>query len=108
MYKVELYARLRRACMVQGMSIREPPCVYDHIKWLAGQPRFPLYVVDNGRSLREDVKALTSHSGSRNARCYWVGASTTKSVVMMAKMLSESRTSTERVIIHTSPPPASK
>ena len=29
-----------------------------------GQLRFPLYVVDNGRSLREDVKALTNHSGS--------------------------------------------
>ena len=27
---------------------------------------FPLHVVDNGRSLREDVKALTNHSGSRN------------------------------------------
>ena len=26
----------------------------------------PLYVVDNGRSLREDVKALPNHSGSRN------------------------------------------
>ena len=26
--------------------------------------RFPLHVVDNGRSLREDVKALTNHSGS--------------------------------------------
>ena len=25
-----------------------------------------MYVVDNGRSLREDVKALTNHSGSRN------------------------------------------
>ena len=27
---------------------------------------FPLYVVDNGRSLREDLKALTNHSGSRS------------------------------------------
>ena len=27
---------------------------------------FPLYVVDNGRSLREDLKALTNHSGSLN------------------------------------------
>ena len=26
---------------------------------------FPLYVVDNGRSLREDAKALTNHSGNR-------------------------------------------
>ena len=30
------------------------------------QPSFPLYVVDNGRSLREDVKALTNHSGARS------------------------------------------
>ena len=27
---------------------------------------FPLYVVDNGRSLREDLRALTNHSGSRS------------------------------------------
>ena len=44
----------------------EPPSVYEHLKWLEGQLRFPLYVVDNGRSLREDVKALTNHSGSNN------------------------------------------
>ena len=60
------------------------------------------------RILGEDVKALTGHFGSRNASCYWVGASTTRSVVMMAKMPSASRTGTERVIIQTSPPPASK
>ena len=41
----------------------EPPSVYDHIEWLKTRLRFPLYVVDNGRSLREDVKALTNHSG---------------------------------------------
>ena len=39
---------------------------------------------------------------------YWVGASTARSVVMMAKTPSASRTGTERVIIHISPPPASK
>ena len=37
-----------------------------HLEWLEGQLRFPLYVVDNGRSLREDVKRLTNHSGSHN------------------------------------------
>lgn len=44
----------------------EPPSVYNHIEWLKNQLRFPVYVVDNGRSLREDVKALTNPSGSRN------------------------------------------
>ena len=44
----------------------EPPSVYEHIQWLEGWLSFPLYVVDNGRSLREDVKALTNHSGSRS------------------------------------------
>ncbi len=37
------------------------PSVYSSLK---GHP--PPYVVDNGRSLHEDVKALTNHSGSRN------------------------------------------
>ena len=44
----------------------EPPSIYEHLEWLQGQLRFPMYVVDNGRSLREDVKALTNHSGSQN------------------------------------------
>ena len=44
----------------------DPPSVYEHIEWLAGQLLFPVYVVDNGHSLREDVKALTNHSGSRS------------------------------------------
>ena len=42
----------------------EPPSVYEHIEWLRDRLSFPLHVVDNGRSLREDVKALTNHSGS--------------------------------------------
>ncbi len=50
----------------------EPPSIYHLLQWLEGQLAFPLYVVDNslprarhgGRSLREDVKALTNHSGS--------------------------------------------
>ena len=36
-----------------------------HLDWLEGQLHFPLYGVYNGRSLREDVKTLTNHSGSR-------------------------------------------
>ena len=39
----------------------EPPSVYEHIEWLAGQLPFPLHVVDNERSLRKDVKARTYH-----------------------------------------------
>ena len=43
-----------------------------------------------------------------NARRYLMGASTDRSVVMMAKMPLASRMGTERVIIHISPPPVSK
>ena len=53
-------------CAIFADTHWEPPSVYDHIEWLKDQLRFPLYVVDNGRSLREDVKALTNHSGSNN------------------------------------------
>ena len=53
-------------CAVFADTHWEPPSIYSHLEWLAGQLRFPVYVVDNGRSLREDVKGLTHHSGSRN------------------------------------------
>ena len=53
-------------CAIFADTRWEPPSVYEHLEWLERQLRFPLYVVDNGRSLREDVKALTNHSGSRN------------------------------------------
>ena len=53
-------------CAIFADTRWEPPSVYEHVEWLAGQLRFPVHVVDNGRSLREDVKALTNHSGSRN------------------------------------------
>ena len=53
-------------CAVFADTHWEPPSIYTHLEWLAGQLRFPLHVVDNGRSLREDVKALTNHSGSQN------------------------------------------
>ena len=52
-------------CAIFADTHWEPPSLYPHLEWLAGQLRFPLYVVDNGRSLREDVKGLTNHSGSR-------------------------------------------
>ena len=48
-----------------GTFDREPPSVYEHVEWLKDRLSFPLYVVDNGHSLREDVKVLTNHSGSR-------------------------------------------
>ena len=51
-------------CAIFADTRWEPPSIYEHIQWLRDQLRFPLYVVDNGRSLREDVKALTNHSGS--------------------------------------------
>ncbi len=53
-------------CAVFADTHWEPPSVYEHIEWLEGQLSFPVYVVDNGRSLREDVKVLTNHSGSNN------------------------------------------
>ena len=52
-------------CAVFADTRWEPPSVYEHIEWLKGRLSFPLYVVDNGRSLRDDVKALTNHSSSR-------------------------------------------
>ena len=51
-------------CAVFADTHWEPPSLYSHLEWLEGKLRFPLYVVDNGRSLREDVKGLTNHSGS--------------------------------------------
>ena len=53
-------------CAIFADTHWEPPSIYAHLDWLEGQLRFPLYVVDNGRSLREDVKALTNHSGNRS------------------------------------------
>ncbi len=45
----------------------EPPSVYEHlIEWLAGWFPFPVYAVDKGHSLHEDVKAFTNHSCSRS------------------------------------------
>ena len=53
-------------CAIFADTRWEPPSVYTHLDWLEGQLSFPMYVVDNGRSLREDVMALTNHSGSRS------------------------------------------
>ena len=53
-------------CAISADTHWEPPSIYARLEWLESQLRFPLHVVDNGRSLREHVKALTNHSGSRN------------------------------------------
>ena len=53
-------------CAIFADTHWEPPSVYEHIEWLRDRLSFPLYTVDDGRSLREDVKALTSHSGHRS------------------------------------------
>ena len=52
-------------CAIFADTRWEPPSVYEHIEWLKDRLSFPLHVVDNGRSLREDVRSLTNHSGSR-------------------------------------------
>ncbi len=52
-------------CAIFADTRWEPPSVYEHVEWLRERLSFPLHVVDNGRSLREDVKTLTSHSGHR-------------------------------------------
>ena len=49
-------------CAIFADTHWEPPSLYTHLDWLSRQLSFPLYVVDNGRSLREDVKTLTNHS----------------------------------------------
>ena len=51
-------------CAIFADTGWEPPSIYAHIEWLADKLRFPLHVVDNGRSLREDAKALVNHSGN--------------------------------------------
>ena len=53
-------------CAIFADTRWEPPSIYTHVRWLAEQVSFPLYVVDNGRSLREDTMALTNHSDSPN------------------------------------------
>ena len=40
--------------------------VCKHIEWLKDRLSFRLSFIDNARGLREDVMALTNHSGSRN------------------------------------------
>ena len=53
-------------CAIFADTHWEPPTIYTHLDWLASHVRFPLYIVDNGRSLREDAKAIINHSGNRN------------------------------------------
>ena len=53
-------------CAIFADTRWEPPSIYDHLRWLTKQLTFPLHIVDNGRSLREDTRALTNHSDSAN------------------------------------------
>ena len=53
-------------CAIFADTHWEPPSLYTHLDWLAERLGFPVYVVDNGRSLREDVKTLTNHSGNHS------------------------------------------
>ncbi len=52
-------------CAIFAATHWESPTIYTHLDWLSRNLSFPLYIVDNGRSLREDAKALTNHSGNR-------------------------------------------
>ena len=53
-------------CAIFADTHWEPPSLYTHLDWLAERLGFPVYVVDNGRSLREDVKTFTNHSGNHS------------------------------------------
>ena len=53
-------------CAIFADTHWEPPSLYTHLDWLAERLGFPVYVVDNGRSLREDVNTLTNHSGNHS------------------------------------------
>ncbi len=53
-------------CAIFADTGWEPPSIYEHLDWLSGRLRFPLHIVDNGRSLRDDTRALTNHSDSLN------------------------------------------
>ena len=53
-------------CAIFADTHWEPPTIYSHLEWLSRRLPFPLHIVDNGRSLREDLKALTNHSGYPN------------------------------------------
>ena len=53
-------------CAIFADTHWEPPSIYAHLDWLAERLRFPLDIVDNGRSLRADTHALINHSGNPN------------------------------------------
>ena len=53
-------------CAIFADTHWEPSTIYTHLDWLSRNLSFPLYVVDNGRSLREDARALTNHSSNES------------------------------------------
>ena len=50
-------------CAIFADTRWEPRSVYERIKWPGERPRFPQLFIDNGRSHREDLKALTNQLG---------------------------------------------
>ena len=42
-------------CAIFADTDWEPRAVYENIRWLRSQVSFPIYITDNGRSLRQDV-----------------------------------------------------
>ena len=53
-------------CVTFADTRWEPTSVYEHLQCPRDGLSCPLWVLDNRRSLREDVKALTSHSSPRD------------------------------------------
>ena len=51
-------------CAIFADTGWEPPSIYAHLDWLAKTLSYPLHMVDNGRSLRDDARALINHSGN--------------------------------------------
>ena len=45
----------------------EPEYIYTQMDWLKKQVSYPVYIVDCGRSLREDVIQHVSHSGIKDS-----------------------------------------
>ena len=47
-------------CAIFADTHWESPALYEHINWMRKQVSFPIYTVDNGRSLKDDLLAGTN------------------------------------------------
>lgn len=45
-------------------TLWKPPSIYTHLEWFECRVSFPPCLVDDGRSPRKDMNALTNHCGS--------------------------------------------